>query len=68
MTCTISLKNMQKQCDMMCDVSCYMCDEGDFYVKVFLEKKNLKLRTTHISGSGFGFSQASYCILLLVKV
>ena len=42
MTCTISLKNMQKQCDMMCDVSCYMCDKVIFICKGIFGKKELK--------------------------
>ena len=69
-SCTILLKDLQKHgCDVRCDLSCYMCDMLTFRCKgIFWRKKHLELRITQISESGFSFSQASYCILLLVKL
>ena len=55
--------------DVRCDVSSYMCDVLIFLSKgIFWTKKHLELRITQIPKSGFSFSMASYCILLLVKL
>ena len=68
-TYTILPKNMQKH-SVTLGVTCRdMCDVLNFRCKgIFWRKMHLELRITQISESGFSFSQASYCISLLVKL
>ena len=68
-TCTILLKDIQKH-SVKWGVTCRVTrlTWRFSHVRVFWRKKHLELRITQIFESGFSLSQASYCILLLVKL